>query len=421
MNKNLSILLVICLIVTVPLLLSACENINVNPVDEVLEENEEEVNDENDEDNDDPDDENDDDPDDENDDENDENDENDQEDDVEEFIEFAIQGSITDQDGEPVPGVEINFDGDEDFSSVSTGSDGNWHKSGLAGEVVVIPECEDHFFSPANITVTAEDEDDDIDFSAALKDDTYEVSGTIERTDGSPITGVEVEFSGDDIDEFIETTSNSGEYNRYGLVGEVTVEPVKEGYEFQPVSITVDDDRDDADFEAKYLTYSVAGEITDEDGYPVSDIELEFSGDGEFGSVRTGSDGSWEKTGLYGEVTVKPVDDDYVFSPANTTVTIADEDNDIDFAAALRDDTYEVSGTITSTDGSPITGVEVEFTGEDIEDFKVTTSSEGEYQRTGLAGEVTVEPDKEGYEFQPVSITVDDDRDDADFEATSND
>lgn len=75
----------------------------------------------------------------------------------------------------------------------------------------------------------------------------YAVSGTIEDTDGNPLSGVTLTFGGER--SFgTATTDAVGNWRKSGLIGEVIVTPDLEGFTFDPENAVVQDQADDVDF-----------------------------------------------------------------------------------------------------------------------------------------------------------------------------
>ena len=60
---------------------------------------------------------------------------------------------------------------------MQTAGDGSWNKSGIDGEVTIIPQKEDWIFTPANVTVSLPD--DDINFEAEYTAKTYDIGGQV--------------------------------------------------------------------------------------------------------------------------------------------------------------------------------------------------------------------------------------------------
>lgn len=70
-------------------------------------------------------------------------------------------------------------------------------------------------------------------------------------------------------------------------------------------------------------------------------------------------------------------------------------------------ETYAVSGKVTTSDGSGLAGVEINFSGGTATLTSVTTDADGAWQQSKLEGSVTVTPTHDDYRFDPLSTTVD--------------
>ena len=330
-----------------------------------------------------------------------------------EAYEYVVEGTIEDEEGEPVSGVTLTFAGNdmEDDKETTTNSAGEYSRSGLAGEVEIEPEKEGYDFQPEEITVDGPR--DDADFEAI--EDTYTVEGTVTDAEDDAITGVEIEVEDEDEnEEMTVTTNDEGEYEVTGLDvdKEYTLTPEKDGYDFQPDEITVDGSRDDADFEA--YEYVVEGTVIDLEGNEIVGAEIIDKEEDET-LASTNVDGEYTITGLEADekYTLEAEKDGYVFQPEE--ITVDGPRDDADFEAYE----YVVEGTVTDAEGDAITGVEITKDG-DEDEVLATTNEDGEYKVTGLDPEgdgYTLTPEKDGYEFQPDEITVEEPRDDADFEA----
>ena len=76
---------------------------------------------------------------------------------------FFVGGHIMRADGTPAGSVRVDFTGGH--SSVYSGLDGRWIKTGLCGNVTVTPSLPDRAFAPASINVSGPD--NHVDFSEA--------------------------------------------------------------------------------------------------------------------------------------------------------------------------------------------------------------------------------------------------------------
>lgn len=171
---------------------------------------------------------------------------------------YSVSGWVLrdlDDDTSGIPDVTITFAGEDEmeFTSVQTGSDGYWEKSGLRGNVTITPrlgelddeEGEGWHFSPANKSVNINSSNlTEISFEGTPVDthQVYSASGKIINTDGEGMTAVVIEFLRDD--EVIGTAiTENGDWTKERLWGTVTVKPVgippdyKE--QFSPVTTTI--------------------------------------------------------------------------------------------------------------------------------------------------------------------------------------
>lgn len=92
-------------------------------------------------------------------------------------------------------------------------------------------------------------------------DGIYSVSGTVLHTNGEPLPDVSLNLTGTEIGNMVVKSDSNGKWEAVDLEGRVTIEPVLEGYFFEPdrVEVTLDDKgRSDVNFE----------------GYPIADYEI---------------------------------------------------------------------------------------------------------------------------------------------------
>ena len=173
-----------------------------------------------------------------------------------------------------------------------------------------------------------------------------------------------------------------------------TVTPTREGYSFEPASMTytkVSNDRTNDSYTPKIITYTISGRI----GIP--GVEMQ----GLPRNIVTDETGSYTGTVMYGwSGTVKPVKEDYTFSPPSKSYTkvIANQKNQNYTAKQL---TFTISDVVAFY-GTPIPGVRVSANNGGGSD---TTDSRGRYNVKvpyGWSGELTLE--KEGYKFDPASV-----------------
>ena len=303
---------------------------------------------------------------------------------------YSISGRVTRaSDNSGLDRITLQFSGG--LGTATTAGGGHWHKDGLKGTVTVTPTGQEWTFNPPNRTVSSSASD--VNFQASPAG-TYSVSGYVRDNLGNAVKDVLIEF---DKGFGSTNTGADGKWTKSGLSGTVMATPKKDGWTFSPASCAVDGAASDVDFTG---TYAVSGRVTGSGGAGIADALL-FLGSG-FGTARTASDGSWNATGLSGNVTVTPAKAGLVFTPE--TVTVSGSSSSVNFTGSPATNTYSVSGRVTdSSDGNGVYAVSFTFSG----GFGRAQSDVGGYwSKSELYGTVTITPSRPGWVFQPESRTV---------------
>ncbi|MHC4749696.1 MAG: hypothetical protein ACYTFW_07445, partial [Planctomycetota bacterium] len=169
----------------------------------------------------------------------------------------------------------------------------------------------------------------------------------------------------------------------YGFIGTVT--PTKEGYNFEPASMTytkVNSDRTNQSYRPSLITLTISGttklEGVEMNGLPDNPV--------------TGKDGSYSVTVDYGwNGTVTPIKEGYTFTPDTRPYPAVTRD--------LTNQNYTASRlTFTISGSAGVPGAVMKG----LPGKAVITDSDGTYSASvqyGWSGTVT--PMKEGYEFEP--------------------
>ncbi len=147
-------------------------------------------------------------------------------------------------------------------------------------------------------------------------------------------------------------------------------------------------------------TYSISGTITTSAGVGINGVTVSTGGS----STTTNSSGVYTIANLAaGSYTLTPSLTGYTFSPVNRAVSITSANvTGQNFTGTPPASTYSISGTITTSSGTAISGVTVSRGG-----ATTTTNSSGVYSFTGLAnGTYTITPSLTGYSFSPTSRAV---------------
>jgi hypothetical protein len=147
-------------------------------------------------------------------------------------------------------------------------------------------------------------------------------------------------------------------------------------------------------------TYSISGTITTSAGVGINGVSVSTGGS----STTTNSSGVYTIANLAaGSYTLTPSLSGYSFSPVNRAVSITSANvTGQNFTGTPPASTYSITGTITTSSGTAISGVSVSRGA-----ASVATNSSGVYTFTGVAnGSYTITPSLTGYTFSPVNRSV---------------
>lgn len=253
-----------------------------------------------------------------------------------------------------------------------------WSKSGLSGKVTITPTVEKYEGYTFNYeTYEVEGAEVNIAFvgthSSALP---YTVSGYVRDEDGNAVEGACIAFSNgtDSV-----TTDEQGYWEKE-LIGPANVSIAEtDAHVFEPAAIPVSAARNDVNFTA-YIKYTATGTVkTGDVNVPGAVVRLT----GAFGTkaVATNASGAWTMPGLYKTATVSVEKQDYDFGPAkevNRSQTVTDFNG-----------TYKVRGYVRYNNGVGVSDVNIQITGVSQ---PVSTDANGYWEKSGLAGTVTIEP-----------------------------
>lgn len=226
-------------------------------------------------------------------------------------------------------------------------------------------------------------------------DSSYKISGTISNC-GSPLEGVRVSIVGDGEKSVLSDTQGRFEFD--GIVGTITLNFEKLGFEFENVQVS------SAEAVLARCKYSVSGTIKLASGAKGTEISGVKVYDGEKLLATSANDGSFVIEGLSSVVSLTFVKYGYTFEgeyevgePTSGMVVYG---------------TYEISGRVTS--GSiaiPYAKVSVGTR------FETKTDADGYYTIKGLDGSVEVDVSVNGYDT-PLPVTVKGYTSGANFELT---
>ena len=149
--------------------------------------------------------------------------------------EYSVSGVVQDEQGSPIAGVELSFEGSDITSFIvgPTGADGKFTANGLKGTVTLtVLDLKGWVFEPKTTTFTKADSNVVITGYAAE----YSIAGIVRDGAGVPLAGVEIALEGEDIGTItLEATGADGKFGVGGLKGKVTLKVLPlEGWRFTP-------------------------------------------------------------------------------------------------------------------------------------------------------------------------------------------
>lgn len=159
---------------------------------------------------------------------------------------YSASGNVTDPEGNPIENVVIKFT--NGYDPVTTGSNGNWSKTGLGGTVIVTAQKSGFNFSPAEYTVTEKEKYLDFE-SSELVSPKYTVSGEVVDNDANGLAAIKLIFTKNGEEVWTAFTDNEGNFTvENKLSGTVTITPQDTSYTFEPSSLEVSEETTDIIF-----------------------------------------------------------------------------------------------------------------------------------------------------------------------------
>jgi hypothetical protein len=150
---------------------------------------------------------------------------------------------------------------------------------------------------------------------------------------------------------------------------------------------------------------SINGLVIDENGQPISGIGMWLTG-AESDFTTTDSNGRFTFVNLQqgGNYNVEPWNIGSLFVAANQDFLSVSGESQVVFTGTR--DEFQLEGTITTFEGAPASGVEVNLAGSTVD--SVVTNANGQYQFTGLpaSGAFSVRPSRPGNSFTPPSAGI---------------
>ncbi|MGE5339894.1 MAG: hypothetical protein ACM3SY_00280 [Candidatus Omnitrophota bacterium] len=303
------------------------------------------------------------------------------------LISHTISGTIKSPDGSPIPDVEMT--GFPEYPTPKTDASGKYTATVpccWTGKVTPVKPC--YTFTPSSTAYPPVTDNQTTDYTGTLI--SYTISGTVTTASGSPIKNVAlIGLPGNPV------TNEAGQYSvQVPCCWTGKVIPVKQCYTFTeestaylPVSANIV-----TNYIGTITTFTISGTIKTSDGTPIPGVLLS----GLPANPVTDAKGQYRvimPCGWFGTVT--PIKECFTFSPTSTTYPPLTANQITDYVGTAV--THTVSGTIKTSDGTPIAGVLMSgLPGNPV------TNQNGQYSAVVpccWTGKVT--PTKECYSFTP--------------------
>ncbi|MBU0951568.1 MAG: DUF2012 domain-containing protein, partial [Elusimicrobia bacterium] len=335
---------------------------------------------------------------------------------------YSISGYIKDVSSVAVSGVTVTLNGSVSVTTTTAG-DGSYTFRGLSfGNYTVTPTKTNWSFAPTSLSytnLTSTQTNQNI-VGTENQPTTYSVSGYIKDSSGTIITSVTVTLTtSDGLTVIASTTTDSNGYYFFAnlVAGNYNVNPAKTGYTFVFINITIvnvnitnqDIASTGGSSGGPNNTYSINGYIKDNSSSAIVAVNVALTGTVSLNTT-TDVNGYYQFTNLSnGAYVVTPTKDSWSFYTSSLTyATLTSTQTDQNFIGtpiAPVITTYSISGSISNSTGTMISGVTVALSGSST--TIATTANDGSYSFTNLdAGDYTLTPTKAGYTFNPVTLSA---------------
>jgi len=315
---------------------------------------------------------------------------------------FSISGRVTDEDGEPRPGVLMTLSGSQSVTT-QTGNDGRYSFAGLptSGVYNVTPSLPHYAFNAASRTIITPGDNQTLDFVTLINH--YEITGQLRNAAGQAIAGATIELSGSQTGTT--TTDSAGNYSFSApALGDYTITPAKAHHTFSPASLThtVLSEDQQANFLATPVKYTLSGRVTSA-GLPISGVTVTVSGSGSAVAMTDAAGNYSLAMTAEGNYIVRSTLSNYSFAPSELNYTYLAGNRSGDFVATLN--RHSICGRVTGTNGAAVSGAAVSLGG--AQTGTTLTDVAGNYAFPNLpAGkDYSVTITKQNYSFSPGTRT----------------
>jgi uncharacterized delta-60 repeat protein len=306
----------------------------------------------------------------------------------------SVSGLVRRSNGPGIPGVAISITGTVNKNTV-TGPDGLYDVSDLpvSGNYTVTPSSPFFNFTPLSRPFAGSSDMIGADFVAG---DSFEISGQARAIDATPIAGVTLTLNTSPL-----RTVQTDAAGYYSIIvpggGSYALTASKSGVSFTQPTINftnVSANQKNADY-LQAVPVVISGTVKNVNQRGLSGIRVDLSGDTNL-TTQTGSNGSYSfSVPPGGSYTVAPNDIRVsAWTPQNSRQfnNLTQSASGADFQALFP--TFTVSGFVTNSGGTALSGVKVRLTGTNLSNKEYTTFPDGSYQSDPLnvLGDYTFTP-----------------------------
>ncbi len=316
---------------------------------------------------------------------------------------FAINGTVVDQNGVPVSSAAVNLTGSQTFATVTT-SEGKFRFAKLptSGAYTVTVTKQGHNIASQNLIHPATDAT--VVFQAQQ---IYSITGRILRANGTPLSGVTVQLAQPSTSSVLTDANGNYSFAQLPAGQSYTVTPSLQDFQFTPASLTFQNlsSNQTANFTGAKSIVEITGKVVNELGGPLGGVTVVLSGS-RSAEATTNLQGTFTFSALpvNGSYTITVSKKHYTFAPSSRSVVNPTDNLSVEFQGRLN--LHSITGRITRVDGKGISGVNVGLTQSTT--VSAVTDANGNYSFENLPAGASykVIPSSSEFVFTPVEVVL---------------
>jgi hypothetical protein len=325
------------------------------------------------------------------------------------LVTHGIAGRVTNDDGTPIISTVVSLSGGAN-ASTTTDANGFYSFSYLPAAVdyTVTVSRVRYTFAQSSVSINALAADETANFMGSPV--TFTIAGRL-TSENAPLPGVTMTLAGSATATV--TTDDQGAYSfLLPAEGSYSVTPSLAHYTFRPAGITVNnliEDHSD-DFAGTLIRHAIAGRVSNTNNYGISGVQIVLSGF-TTATTTTDADGGFSFSDLAEgqDYTIAAKLKYFIFDRPSYSFNDLASNQYAGFI--INPARYGLSGRVTRSDGSAVTGATVNLSGP--QSATSTTDTSGNYSFSNLlaANNYLVSVSRINYSFSPAAAPVDLDAD----------